>query len=64
MTAILEQLSYCVEKGRVNKDSTYPSDMRGLPGAVELTENALQSQISATRYFKSWVNAGNENCGR
>lgn len=46
MTDILEQLSYCIEKGRVNRDSTYPSDMRGFPGAVELTENALQSQIS------------------
>ncbi|MDP2365515.1 MAG: corrinoid protein [Ignavibacteria bacterium] len=45
MTDYLEQLSYCIEKGRVNKDSTYPPDMKGLPGAVELTEKALQNQI-------------------
>ncbi len=42
----LIQLSYCIEKGRVNKGSTYPPDMKGLPGAVELTEKALQNKIS------------------
>ena len=42
----LIKLSYCIEKGRVNKDSTYPPDMKGLPGAVELTEKALQNKIS------------------
>ena len=42
----LIQLSYCIEKGRVNKHSTYPPDMKGLPGAVELTEKALQNKIS------------------
>lgn len=47
MTDILQQLSYCIEKGRVSKNSTYPRDMIGLDGAVELTANALQNQISA-----------------
>lgn len=41
MSEILEQLSLCIEKGRVNKDSNYPPDMKGMPGAVELTQQAL-----------------------
>ncbi len=41
MSEILEQLSLCIEKGRVNKDSNYPSDMKGMPGAVELAQQAL-----------------------
>ena len=43
----LQQLSLCIEKGRVNKDSNYPPDMKGMPGAVELTQQALNNGISA-----------------
>lgn len=41
MNEVLQQLSLCIEKGRVNKDSNYPADMKGMPGAVELTQQAL-----------------------
>lgn len=41
MNEILQQLSLCIEKGRVNKDSNYPADMKGTPGAIELTQQAL-----------------------
>ena len=47
MDQILQQLSLCVERGRVNKDSNYPLDMKGMPGAVELTQQALDNGISA-----------------
>ncbi len=47
MDQILLQLSICIEKGRVNKNSNYPSDMKGMPGAVELTQQALNAGISA-----------------
>jgi 5-methyltetrahydrofolate--homocysteine methyltransferase len=47
MSKILLQLSLCIEKGRVNKDSNYPADMKGLPGAIELTQQALNDGISA-----------------
>lgn len=47
MSKILQQLSLCIEKGRVNKDSNYPPDMKGLSGAVELTQQALNDGISA-----------------
>ena len=47
MDQILQQLSLCIERGRVNKDSNYPPDMKGLPGAVELTQLALDNGLSA-----------------
>ena len=47
MSQILQQLSLCIEKGRVNKDSNYPPGMKGLPGAFELTQQALNDRISA-----------------
>jgi 5-methyltetrahydrofolate--homocysteine methyltransferase len=47
MNEILQQLSLCIEKGRVNIDSNYPPDMKGLPGAVELTRQALDNGLSA-----------------
>lgn len=47
MSEILKQLSICIEKGRVNKDSNYPPEMNGLPGAIELTQQALNDGISA-----------------
>jgi len=47
MSEILQQLSLCIEKGRVNKDSNYPADMKGRPGALELTQQALSEGIIA-----------------
>jgi 5-methyltetrahydrofolate--homocysteine methyltransferase len=47
MNDILYQISSCIEKGRVNQHSNFPSDMRGMKGAVELTEDALLMGISA-----------------
>lgn len=47
MNEILLQLSLCIEKGRVNRESNYPPDMKGMPGAVELTQQALNAGISA-----------------
>ncbi len=47
MNEILLQLSLCIEKGRVNRESNYPPEMKGMPGAVELTHQALDNGISA-----------------
>jgi 5-methyltetrahydrofolate--homocysteine methyltransferase len=47
MNEILNQLSLCIEKGRVNQDSNYPPNMKGMPGAVEITRQALDNGIPA-----------------
>jgi methanogenic corrinoid protein MtbC1 len=47
MIEILQLISLCIEKGRVNKESNHPADMKGQFGAVELTQQALNDGISA-----------------
>jgi 5-methyltetrahydrofolate--homocysteine methyltransferase len=47
MNDILNQISLCIEKGKVNQNSNFPVDMKGLKGAVELTQDALLMGISA-----------------
>jgi methanogenic corrinoid protein MtbC1 len=47
MEDILEKLSICVEKGKVNLASPYPPSMKGEPGASELCLQALEAGIPA-----------------
>lgn len=47
MEDILEKLSICVEKGKINLASPYPPAMKGEPGASELCLKALEAGISA-----------------
>lgn len=53
MENILKQLSLCIERGKVNKVSNYPADMKDLPGAIELTQQALDQGISAKDVLNS-----------
>ena len=43
---LIEQISECVENGKVNLASPYPPQMKGLPGADELTRQALDEGIA------------------
>ncbi|MDT3696682.1 MAG: cobalamin-dependent protein [Ignavibacterium sp.] len=45
MENIISQLSYCIEKGKVNISSNHPSDLIGKPGVTELTREALNLKI-------------------
>jgi len=45
MNEFLEKIDLCVERGKVNKSSPYPADMKGLDGADELTRQALESAV-------------------
>lgn len=45
MDALVEKISICVERGKVNKSSPYPKDLAGQDGADELTRQALDSGI-------------------
>jgi 5-methyltetrahydrofolate--homocysteine methyltransferase len=38
---ILEQIAFCIERGKVNTGSPFPPDMRGQDGADELVKKAL-----------------------
>jgi len=43
---LLEQLAQCIIRGKVDRDSKYPPDMQGQPGAYELTRQAIEQGIS------------------
>jgi len=45
MSEILQQLSHCVEFGKIDKISPYPPDLKGQDGADELAKRALEEGI-------------------
>jgi len=45
MPELLEQIAYCIERGKVNAKSPYPPDMREQDGADELVKRALAEGI-------------------
>jgi len=45
MNQLIEQISECVENGKVNLASPYPPQMKGQPGADELTRQALEEGV-------------------
>ncbi|MDD5183826.1 MAG: corrinoid protein [Paludibacter sp.] len=45
---LLEKLSECVEFGKINLASPYPPQMKGLPGADEITKEALEAGVTPT----------------
>lgn len=47
-TKLLEKLSECVEFGKINLASPYPPQMKGLPGADEITKEALEAGVTPT----------------
>ena len=46
MNKLIEQISECVENGKVNLASPYPPQMKGQPGSDELTRQALEEGVS------------------
>lgn len=48
MSELLEQLAVCIERGKVNEKSPFPPDLKGQPGADELTKQALDEGIEPT----------------
>lgn len=47
-TELLEKLTECVEFGKINLVSPYPPQMKGQPGADEITKEALDSGVTPT----------------
>ena len=45
MDGWIEKIGTCVERGKVNKTSPYPADLKGMDGADELTRQALEASV-------------------
>jgi methanogenic corrinoid protein MtbC1 len=63
MDDILNKIAYCVEFGKINLQSPYPPDMKGLPGADELTREALDKGIDADDILQKALVVGMEKVG-
>jgi 5-methyltetrahydrofolate--homocysteine methyltransferase len=45
MNELVTRIDQCVERGKINKISPYPNDMKGMDGADELTRQALEEAV-------------------
>jgi methanogenic corrinoid protein MtbC1 len=62
MSDLTERIGICVERGKVNKASPYPNDMRGQEGADELTKQALDEGVGADAILQV-CNSGMQRIG-
>jgi methanogenic corrinoid protein MtbC1 len=60
---LLEQLSFCIEFGKINQASPYPPDMKGQDGADELARMALDQGIGANDILQQGLVPGMERVG-
>ena len=60
---LLEQLSHCIEFGKINLASPYPPDMKGQDGADELAKMALDQGIGANDILQKGLVPGMEKVG-
>lgn len=63
MNTLLQQLSECIEFGKVNKAAPFPPQMKGQDGADEITRQALDSGVSAQDILTSGLMPGMERVG-
>lgn len=63
MDELLNQLSICIERGKINSQSPHPPDMKGKNGVVELTQLALNEKISAKDILDKGLLAGMQRVG-
>jgi methanogenic corrinoid protein MtbC1 len=60
---LYQQLQLCIERGKVDKNSPYPPDMKGQDGAVELTQQALDAGHSPHDILLNALMVGMKNVG-
>lgn len=63
MKELLEKISYCIEFGKVDKNSPYPPDLKGEDGAYELTQSALNKDIPAEKVLNEGMLDGMRKVG-
>ncbi len=63
MSNILEQLALCIERGKMDANSSYPPDMKGQKGADELTKEAIAANIPVNDILEKALITGMNNIG-
>ncbi len=63
MKELFEQISHCVEFGKINNSSPYPPDMKGKDGADELTLQALKAGAGPSQILSEALIIGMQKVG-
>lgn len=63
MSGILEQLTNCIELGKINKASPYPPSLKGQDGADELCKLALDQGVPAQEVLNNALIPGMSRIG-
>jgi 5-methyltetrahydrofolate--homocysteine methyltransferase len=61
---LLNKLFECVEFGKINLESPYPPQMKGMPGADEITREALESGITPDEILNKALIAAMDKVGQ
>ncbi|MBN2347847.1 MAG: cobalamin-dependent protein [Bacteroidales bacterium] len=64
MEDILEQITTCIEFGKINKAAPYPPNMKDQDGADELTKQALEQGVKAETILKQALITGMDRVGK
>lgn len=64
MNTLVQQISHCIEFGKINLASPYPPDMKGQEGADELTRKALTEGISPEIILNEGFVTGMDRVGK
>jgi methanogenic corrinoid protein MtbC1 len=64
MDDLLQQISHCIEFGKINAASPFPPEMKGQIGADELTIQALQEGVPPDRILHEGMVTGMERVGK
>jgi methanogenic corrinoid protein MtbC1 len=64
MDDLLQQISHCIEFGKINAASPFPPEMKGQIGADELTIKALQEGVPPDRILHEGMVTGMERVGK
>lgn len=64
MSELLEKIAFCIEFGKINRQSPYPPDMKDRNGADEYTQMALDSGVNAHDVLVQGLITGMERIGR
>ncbi len=63
MDELLQNLSDCVEFGKISKDSPYPPQMKGMEGADEIARRLLDEGVAPQRILSEGLMPGMEKVG-
>lgn len=59
----MNKIALCVEVGKINQKTPYPPTMKGMPGAEELTLQALEAGIAPSDILTDGLIIGMKNIG-